>query len=90
MKIAILLSLLSFSALGSSTYIRSGIWTGNDNFSSAPSPYCPCDQDSDKKDCPEEFVVEQDDTPKVCYDEFIESDSRGWAYGVIYKIIPNK
>lgn len=58
-------------------------WTGNNNFSSAPTPYCGCDEDADEKDCDESFAGE--DVGKVCYDEYIPSGSKGWAHAIVFE-----
>lgn len=85
MKI-ILLSLLSFGAFAASdiTYERAQVWTGNNGFSSAPTPYCPCDRDMNRKDCQESFRSDLD-LGDVCYDEYIPEGSAGWAHAVVYR-----
>jgi hypothetical protein len=63
-------------------YVNEGIWTGNNSYSSAPSPACSCDKNTDKADCSASFSG--DDQGNVCYDEFIPDGSEGWVHANIF------
>jgi hypothetical protein len=67
-----------------SVYTYAGIWTGNNNYSSAPSPICACDADPNSQDCPLQDI-EMLDTGDVCYDEFIPDGSNGWVHAGVFQ-----
>ncbi len=80
----IFLALFAFAGNASANYTYDSVWTGGNNFSSAPQPACPCDLDKNQPDCPQEFaanLVEGD----FCYDEFIPANSGGWVNARIFK-----
>jgi len=69
----------------SATYRQVEVWTGDNYSSSAPSPYCECDQNENIQDCPVEFVSFSQKS-EVCYDEYIPKGSRGWVHAIVYKV----
>jgi hypothetical protein len=80
----IFVALIAFAGNASANFAFDSIWTGRNNFSSAPHPACPCDLDKNQPDCPLEFaanLMEED----FCYDEFIPANSSGWVNARIFK-----
>ena len=85
-KSAIVASLFVASlAQANSTYELDSLWTGDNRFSSAPAPVCPCDIDVNQADCPEQFSAENF-SEEICYDEFLPAGSHGWAHGKKYRL----
>jgi len=65
-------------------YVFDGIWTGNNNFSSAPLPTCHFDIDPNTAESPA-GIDGDNQLPEICYDEFIPEGSRGWVHAMIYR-----
>lgn len=86
MKTILTIALAASTSLcaANSTYRDAGTWTGNNAFSSAPTPYCPCDRNPNVPDCPETFDTE-DFIGEACYDEYIPESSGGWAHAKVYE-----
>jgi hypothetical protein len=64
------------------TYQISHIWTGDNQYSGAPSPACSCDKDIDAADCTDSF--DSIDLGSICYDEYIPEDSEGWGHAYVF------
>lgn len=92
-KLRIMISLCSFSLLSIHAFAHSqqtiyeeiGLWTGNNFQSSAPSPSCSCDLNSNVIDCFGPFVASENDQSDVCYDEFIPKYSNGYVHAIVFK-----
>lgn len=70
--------------IASPTFQEIGIWTGQDGFSSSPTPHCVCDRDINASDCPSVFSSDEVEG-SVCYDEFIPAGSGGWVHARVFR-----
>jgi hypothetical protein len=66
------------------TFRASRIWGLEQNNSGAPSPSCPCDQNSNVRDCPASFETNED-FGDICYDEYIPEGSDGYVYAQVFQ-----